>query len=333
MPAPDVSHTDGKRLRLAFMGSPDFAVPALQALIEAGHDVVCVYAQPPRPAGRGHKETPTPVHAAALDAGIEVRTPKSLKSEEEQARFAELDLECAVVAAYGLILPKAILDAPRHGCLNIHASLLPRWRGAAPIHRAILAGDTESGVTVMEMDEGLDTGGMILRETVPIEPEETGQILHDKLAALGARLIVPALDAWVSGAAQAEPQPEDGVTYAHKLTRDEAVLDFSRPAVDLERQIRAFTPWPGSFTEAPTESGPIRLKILSAEVLAIGAIGNPPGTVLDTELTIACGSDALRVTRLQRPGKGPMDTDAFLRGFPVPPGVVLGTQAPDSEPR
>jgi len=307
-------------LRVAFMGSPDFAVPALNALIEAGNEVVCVYAQPPRPAGRGQKERPTPVQAAAEAAGIEVRTPRSLRGTEEQAAFRALDLDVAVVAAYGLILPKAILEAPRLGCVNVHASLLPRWRGAAPIHRAILAGDAETGVTIMAMDEGLDTGGMISHAAIPIVDDETGESLHDKLAALGAELIGPALDGLAEGRLEPVPQPEDGITYAKKLERDEGRLDFTRPARDLERMIRAFTPWPGAFTEYQGT----RIKVLAARVVELGALTNEPGSVLDPALTIACGHDALLPTRVQRPGKGPMEVEAFLRGFPVSPGSRLG---------
>ena len=313
------------RLRLAFMGSPDFAVPSLRALIAAGHDVVCVYAQPPRPAGRGQKERPTPVQLAAQEFGIEVRTPKSLKGEDEVAAFRALDLDCAVVAAYGLILPQSILEAPRLGCVNVHASLLPRWRGAAPIQRAILAGDSETGITIMQMDKGLDTGAMLSRHTLPIDPDETAQGLHDKLAELGAEALLPTLAQLAAGTATATAQSEDGVTYAAKLERDEGVLDFSRPAVELERQIRAFTPWPGAFTEHDGT----RIKVMAADVLALGSLANEPGTVLDTELTIACGCDALRPTRVQRPGKGPMDTGDFLRGFPLTPGTILG--APKSD--
>ncbi|KZD06276.1 methionyl-tRNA formyltransferase [Oceanibaculum pacificum] len=305
------------RLRLGFMGTPDFSVPALRALIEAGHDIAAVYSQPPRPAGRGQKLTPSPVHAHAEAQGIPVRTPKSLRNEQAQADFAALNVDCAVVVAYGLILPKPILDAPRLGCVNIHASLLPRWRGAAPIQRAIQAGDTESGVTIMQMDEGLDTGPMLLRETVPITAETTGQALHDALSALGGRMIVQALDGLAQGTLAATPQPADGATYAAKLSREEATLDWSRPAVELERQIRAFDPWPGSFCQHAGE----RLKVLRAK-LAEGR--GAPGTLLDDTLTVACGQGALRLTRLQRPGKAAMEADALLRGYPLSKGARLG---------
>jgi len=308
------------KLRVAFMGSPDFAVPSLRALVAAGHEVVCVYAQPPRPAGRGQKERLTPVDETAIELDIEVRTPRSLRDPQEQARFAAFDLDVAVVAAYGLILPREILAAPRLGCVNIHASLLPRWRGAAPIQRAILSGDTETGVTIMQMDEGLDTGDMLLHRAIPITAETTGQNLHDTLSHLGADLIVPALAALADGSLVGTPQPADGVTYAKKLERDEGRLDFTRPAQELERLVRAFDPWPGAFFEHEGT----RIKVLAAEAFDIGAISNLPGTVLDPELTISCADGAFRPTRVQRPGKGPVDTDAFLRGFQIPPGTVLG---------
>lgn len=300
-------------MRIAFMGTPDFAVPSLLALAEAGHEIVAVYSQPPRPAGRGHKERPSPVQAAAEQRGWPVRTPRTLKSEEEQAAFRALSLDVAVVAAYGLILPKAILEAPLCGCLNVHASLLPRWRGAAPIQRAILAGDATSGITIMLMDEGLDTGAMMLQESLPITAETTGESLHDDLAALGARLIVKALQ---GGHGKARPQPEEGVTYADKLRREEARLDWQRDARALERQVRAFFPWPGAYFEVSGE----RIKVLAAEVTEDSG---PPGQVLDDSLTIACAEGALRPLRVQRAGKAPMETAALLRGFAIPPGTQL----------
>lgn len=312
--------SDPSRLRVAFLGSPDFAVPTLRALIDAGHEVVCAYAQPPRPAGRGKRERPTAVQAAAEAAGIPVRTPRTLRDPEEQAAFARLDLDVAVVVAYGLILPPAVLSAPRLACVNVHASLLPRWRGAAPIQRAILAGDAETGVTIMQMDAGLDTGAMLLRRAVPIGPETTAAALHDTLATLGAQLIEPTLAGLASGALTATAQPDEGVTYARKLERDEGRLDFTRPAGELERAVRAFDPWPGAFLDLEGE----RVKVLSARVLKVGALANAPGTVLDHEFTIACGEDALRPTRVQRAGKAPMATEAFLRGFPVAAGTILG---------
>jgi methionyl-tRNA formyltransferase len=296
------------------MGTPDFSVPILAALIEAGHDVVCVYSQPPRPAGRGHKEQLTPVHAFAAERGIEVRTPLNFKTAEDRQSFADLDLDMAVVAAYGLILPKAILEAPRHGCLNVHASLLPRWRGAAPIQRAILAGDAETGVTIMQMDVGLDTGDMLLKETVAITPQTTASVLHDQLAELGARMIVDAVARYPQ--LEHVRQPEDGVTYAHKLAKDEGRIDWRRPAAEIERQVRGLNPWPGVWCELNGE----RLKVLAAEP-ATG--GGAPGTMLDDALAVACGEGALRLTRVQRAGKAPMSAAELLRGFAVPKGSVL----------
>jgi methionyl-tRNA formyltransferase len=301
-------------MRLAFMGSPDFAVPALRALHAAGHDIAAVYCQPPRPAGRGQKETPCPVHRAARDLGLPVRTPARLKRDTaEHAAFAALGLDAAVVAAYGLILPRAMLDAPLRGCINIHASLLPRWRGAAPIHAAILAGDAESGVTIMRMEEGLDTGPMLLKEAVPIGPHMTVQALHDALAACGARLILRAL----AEDPPPVPQPEAGVTYAPKLTKADGRLDFTRDAAALERQLRALNPWPGTFFTFGGE----QIRVLAGRVeRGAGA----PGTLLDDAALVACGDGALRLLRLQRPGRAPLDADAFLRGFPLPRGAVLG---------
>jgi methionyl-tRNA formyltransferase len=297
------------------MGTPDFSVPILAALIDAGHEVVCVYSQPPRPAGRGHKEQLTPVHAFAAAKGIEVRTPKSLKGEAEQQAFRDLGLDMAVVAAYGLILPKAVLEAPRHGCLNVHASLLPRWRGAAPIQRAILAGDTETGVTIMQMDVGLDTGDMLLKQALPITATTTAATLHDQLAELGAHMIVDAVARYPE--LEHVKQPEDGVTYAHKLAKEEGKLDWTRPAAELEHQVRGLNPWPGVWCELGSE----RLKVLEAE-LAGGS--GAPGSALDDQLAIACGQGALRLTRVQRAGKAPMGAAELLRGFAVPKGTVLG---------
>jgi methionyl-tRNA formyltransferase len=293
------------RLRLAFFGSPSFAVPALRALHAAGHDIACVYSQPPRPAGRGHAVAQSPVHAAAVELGLPMRTPARVRKDAaEHAAFAALNLDAAVVAAYGLILPPAMLTAPRHGCLNIHASLLPRWRGAAPIQAAILAGDAESGITIMRMEEGLDTGPMLLRESVPITPHTTAATLHDALSELGARLILDALRDWPTPI----PQPEDGVTYAAKLTREDGKLDFTQPADMLDRRVRALTPWPGTFAQIGGET----LKILAASpVPGTGA----PGTILDAQFTVACGHGALRLTRVQRPGRPAVPGDAYLRGL------------------
>ena len=301
-------------MRLAFMGSPDFAVPALQALHRAGHDIAAVYCQPPRPAGRGQSLRLCPVHNAAEALGLEVRTPKRLRTDlAAHQAFAGLNLDAAVVAAYGLILPQAMLDAPRRGCLNIHASLLPRWRGAGPIQASVLAGDTETGITIMQMEVGLDTGPMLLREALPIGSADTAATLHDRLAEIGARLVLRAL----AENPLSTPQPDDGATYAPKLIREDGRLDWNRPAVQIDRQIRAFDPWPGTFSTLNGET----LKILSAVVEE--ATGSA-GTVLDSRLTIACGYGAIRPTRVQLPGRQAMDADAMLRGRPVPTGTILG---------
>jgi methionyl-tRNA formyltransferase len=311
-------------MRVIFMGSPDFSVSILTALIDAGHEIAAVYAQPPRPAGRGQKEQPCPVHAAALENNLTVLMLKSLKDDNAQAEFAAFNADVAVVAAYGLILPLAVLDAPRLGCVNVHASLLPRWRGAAPVHRAILAGDSESGVTIMQMDEGLDTGAMISHEAVPITPSTTAKDLHDQLATLGATMIVTALDDLDAGRAQ--PKPHDGVTYAKKLERSEGQLDWKTSANELERSVRAFNPWPGTWFVLPgtkkNTKETIRVKVLAASVVADNK-NKKPGTVMDDQLTIACKDGALRLKRLQREGKGAMDMADFLRGNELPAGTVL----------
>lgn len=298
-------------MKIAFMGSPEFSVPALRALVQAGHEVAAVYAQPPKPAGRGQKEQKCPVQQAAEGLGLPVRTPARLrKNDEELAFFRNLRLEAAVVAAYGLILPQDFLSAPTRGCLNIHASLLPRWRGAAPIQAAIAAGDVETGITIMQMEAGLDTGPMLRREAVPIGPRDTAAELHDRLAEVGARLIVQEL---------AEPsapvaQNEALACYAAKLSREDARLDFRRPAAELERLIRAYTPWPGALALL----GDMVIKFLAAEVVPGEGV---PGEILDENFTIACGEGALRPLRLQRAGKAAMSTAEFLRGFSLPPGA------------
>ncbi len=298
-------------MRLVFMGSPDFSVPVLEALVDAGHDIAAVYCQPPRPAGRGKKDRPGPVHARAAELGLLVRHPVSLKGADEQAAFAALNADVAVVVAYGLILPQAVLDAPKHGCLNIHASLLPRWRGAAPIHRAIMAGDAETGVCIMQMEAGLDTGPVLLREATPIGAEETTAQLHDRLSAMGARLIVQALDRLPD--LTPVPQPEDGVTYAHKINKAEAQVDWTRPAVEMDRLIRGLSPFPG----AKCDMGGEQVKLLASRVVdGLGA----PGQVLDG-LTITCGEGAVEILRAQRPGKRAMDSADFLRGFDLPERV------------
>lgn len=295
-------------MRVIFMGTPDFSVPVLEALVDAGHDIAAVYCQPPRPAGRGKKDRPTPVHARAEALGLPVRHPASLKGAEAQDAFAALDADVAVVVAYGLILPQAVLDAPRHGCLNIHASLLPRWRGAAPIHRAIMEGDAETGICIMQMEAGLDTGPVLLREATPIGPEETTGALHDRLSAMGARLVTQALDQLSSLVPMA--QPETGVTYAHKIDKAEARIDWSRPAEEVSRLIRGLAPFPGAWCMAGAE----RVKLLGAHVTeGQGA----PGTVLNGFI-IACGSGAVEITRAQRAGKSAQDQDEFLRGMQLP---------------
>lgn len=300
-------------MRIAFMGSPDFAVPALRALHAAGHEIVAVYAQPPRPAGRGQKETPCPVHRAALELGLPVRTPARVRKDAaEHAAFAALDLDVAVVAAYGLILPKPMLDAPRRGCLNIHASLLPRWRGAAPIHAALMAGDAETGITIMQMEEGLDTGPMLLRDAMPIGPRATVGEIHDALAAMGARLILRAL----AENPAAVVQPAQGVTYAAKLTKEDGRIDWAQDAALLDRRVRALNPWPGTFFTHKGE----QIRVLAAEA-AEGQ--GAPGTVLDAQATIACGQGALRLKQLQRPGRPARAAGEFLRGYALPPGIVL----------
>jgi len=293
------------------MGSPDFAVPTLDALAKAGHDIVAVYSQPPRPAGRGKDDRKTAVHQRAEQLGIEVRTPRSLRNEDEQGRFRGLDADLGVVAAYGLILPAPILEAPKAGCINVHASLLPRWRGAAPIQRAILAGDDLSGVTIMRMDEGLDTGPMLLTRELDIRGKTAGQVTEE-MAKLGADTLV----AWLEQPTSPVPQPEDGATYARKIDKAEARIDWSRDADEIERQVRAFAPAPGAWFEASGE----RLKLLSA---AVADGGGTPGEVLDNDLTIACGSGAIRPLRVQRAGRGPMTSGELLRGFAIPKGTVL----------
>src|SRR5438270_1034208 len=284
-------------MRIVFMGSPEFAVPSLNALVEAGHEIVAVYTQPPRRAGRGKAEQKTAVHQRAEDLGIEVRTPKTLRNEGEQARFRELGADLAVVAAYGLILPKPILDAPRLGCINVHASLLPRWRGAAPIQRAILAGDDTSGVTLMQMDEGLDTGPMLMRHTLDIRGKNAGQVTEE-IAKLGARICVQ----WFDNPGPAEPQPIAGATYASKIDKAETQIDWSRSAAEIERQVRAFAPAPGAWFEANGE----RIKLFEAELTDRSA---KPGEVLDDELTIACGTGAIRPLQVQRAGRAPMSPE------------------------
>ncbi len=297
------------------MGTPEFSVPVLEALVAAGHEIAAVYCQPPRPAGRGKKDRSSPVQARAEALGLTVRHPVSLRTPEAQAEFAALGAEVAVVVAYGLILPQAVLDAPLHGCLNIHASLLPRWRGAAPIHRAIMAGDAKTGICIMQMEAGLDTGPVLLRAETPIGAEETTADLHDRLAALGAAKIVEALARLPD--LRAEPQPEDGVTYAAKIDKAEARIDWTRPAVEVDRLIRGLSPFPGAWALIRGE----RVKLLASR-LADGQ--GEPGVVLDDALTVACGQGAVQVLRVQRAGRGAQEVQEFLRGWPIAAGDKLG---------
>lgn len=312
-------------MRIIFMGTPDYAVPTLKALHAAGHEIIAVYSQPPRPAGRrGLEVLPSPVHRAAEALGIPVFTPKSLKSEEEQAAFRALDADAAVVVAYGLILPKAILEAPRLGAWNGHASLLPRWRGAAPIQRAIMAGDTETGVMIMQMDEGLDTGAVALTETVDItKPMTTGE-LHDKLAEVTARLMVEAMARLEKGELPVTAQSNDGVTYAAKIAKTETRVDFSRPAQQVHDHVRGLAPSPGAWFELASGDRAERVKLLTTEVADIGNRAAAPGTVLDGELTIACGEGAVRLLSLQKAGGKPLAAGDFIRGNAVPEGTVIG---------
>lgn len=301
-------------MRIVFMGTPDFAVPTLDALADAGHEIAAVYTQPPRPGGRrGRALTPSPVHHRAAARGIAVQTPARLRAAEDQAAFAALDADVAVVAAYGLILPPPVLAAPRLGCLNVHASLLPRWRGAAPIQRAILAGDTETGVAIMQMEAGLDTGPVRLTRRTPIGDKDAGALTAE-LAAMGAQLMVRVL-ADIAAFPPA-PQPDAGVTYAAKIAKDEARLDFTPPAAAVLRQVRAFAPAPGAFFELAGE----RIKLLDAAMVAGSGAA---GTVIDDMLTIACGEGAIRPLRVQRAGRGAMDAGELLRGFPIPAGTRL----------
>ncbi len=308
-------------LNLAFLGTADFAVPTLQALGTAGHEIAAVYCQPPRRAGRGHRPQASPVQRAAEAGGWPVRSPKSLKSESEATAFQALQVDAAVVAAYGLILPPAFLSAPRLGCFNVHASLLPRWRGAAPIQRAILAGDREAGISIMKMDEGLDSGPVYRQEALPIAPDMTAAGLHDRLAALGAQLMLEILARFAAGEeVPAVPQPADGVTYAAKLEKQEGRLDWRHPASELERRVRAFTPWPGAWFEIEAET----IKVLRAEVRDDAG---EPGTILsrpeDEALIVACGDGSLALLELQRAGRRPMAAADFLRGFALAEGTRL----------
>ncbi|MEM9738538.1 MAG: methionyl-tRNA formyltransferase [Pseudomonadota bacterium] len=314
-------------LRIAFMGSPGFSVPTLDAVLAAGHEIVCVYTQPPKPAGRGKTLRPTPVHAHAEALGLPVRTPKSLKSPAAQADFAALMADATVVIAYGLILPQAILDASRIGAMNLHASTLPRWRGAAPIQRAIMAGDTLTGVDAMVMEAGLDTGPVLASEYCRIFPFDTAEDLHHRLAGLAADLAPPVLAGWADGSLVPMAQPEDGVTYASKITAADQRIDWSRPAAEIDCQIRGLSPFPGAWFEwTPSrEAEPLRIKALMSAVAPLEA-NTPqgePGHVLDDALTVACGEGAVQILRLQRPGRGTMAAADFLRGSPIAAGTRL----------
>lgn len=300
------------------MGTPAFSVPTLQALLDSHHSVIAVYTQPPRPSGRGHHVQKSPIHLLAEKHNIPVYTPKTLRSPESQEEFSALRADAAVVIAYGLILPKAILDAPQFGCINVHASLLPRWRGAAPIHRALLAGDAETGITIMKMDEGLDTGPMLSKGDLPIGPTTSATDLHDQLSKLGADLLLPALEGYIAGNLTPLIQPEEGVTYAHKLAREEGRLEWQNSADYLERQIRALNPWPGTWFE---HEG-VNLKVSSATVVEDDSTSSP-GLVLDDHLIIACGQGTLHIHKIQRPGGAPLTTEAFLRGYALPKGTLL----------
>lgn len=303
-------------LRLVVMGTTGFAVPSLERLLASGHEVLAVYTQPPRPKGRGQQVRRTPLHEAALARGLEVRTPRTLKDASEQTALAALEADLAVVGAYGLLLPKPVLTAPRLGCVNLHASLLPRWRGAAPIERAILAGDRETGVSIFQMEEGLDTGPVYAKRAVPIGPKATASELHGRLAELGAELLIEVLPGIAGGTLRPMPQPEEGVTYARKLERHEGRIDFKEPAWMIERRLRALNPAPGCWCEAQGQ----RLGLLAGEVVPGSG---PPGTVLALPLVVACGEQALAFSRVQRAGRKPMTADELQHGFALPPGTKL----------
>lgn len=303
-------------MRVIFMGTPDFSVPVLDALLTTGHEVVAIYCQPPRPAGRGKKKRPSPVQSFAEDHGLLVRHPLNFQDPEDIKSFAELDADIAVVVAYGLILPQAVLDAPKLGCLNIHASLLPRWRGAAPIHRAIMAGDKMTGVCIMQMEKGLDTGPVLLRDVIEISTTDTTAVLHDRLSDMGAKLIVRALDELLS--LTPIEQADEGMCYATKIEKAEARIDWSKPANDVDRLIRGLSPFPGAWFEVDGQ----RVKVLNSVV--VDTHGSA-GEVLDATLTVACGDGAVQLLRLQRAGKGAMDAVDFLRGVEISEGVNLGS--------
>ncbi|QLH69824.1 methionyl-tRNA formyltransferase [Rhodopseudomonas palustris] len=308
-------------LRLVFMGTPEFAVPTLLALAAHGHDIAAVYTREPKPAGRGMKLQETPVALAAHRLQAPVLTPKTLRTDEALANFRAHEADAAVVVAYGMILPQAILDAPELGCYNLHGSLLPRWRGAAPLNRAIMAGDAETGVMVMKMDAGLDTGDVAMAERIAITDAMTVTDVHDQLARLGADLMVRAMAALERGGLQLTKQSEDGVTYAAKIDKAEAKIDFAKPTRAVLRHIHGLSPFPGAWCELPIEGQPVRIKVLRC---AIADGRGEPGEVIGDHLTIACGDGAIRVSQLQRAGKQPMTAEEFLRGTPIAKGVRVG---------
>ncbi len=308
-------------MRIAFLGTPDFAVPALAALAQAGHEIAAVYSQPPAPRGRGQAMRPSPVQAFAESLGLATRTPASMRDPEEISAFAALGLDAAVVVAFGQILPAAVLDAPRLGSFNLHGSLLPRWRGAAPIQRAVMAGDRVTGVQVMRMTEGLDEGPVLLSESVRIDALETAGTLHDRLAPIGAALMARALEAVARGEATEAPQAEEGATYAKKIRPSETRINWGKPAAEVDRRIRGLSPFPGAWTLAPSERGPVRVKLLLSQV---EEAEGEPGQVLDDGLLVACGEGAVRLLRAQREGRSAQDAEAFLRGFALKRGDRLG---------
>ena len=307
-------------MRLAFLGTPEFAVGALAAVAEAGHEIVAVYTQPPRPSGRGQALRASPVQVFAQTRGWPVRTPVSMKAADEIAAFRALELDAAVVVAYGQILLREVLEAPRLGCFNLHASLLPRWRGAAPIQRALMAGDAQAGVQVMRMSEGLDEGPVLATARTSITAQDTAATLQERLAVAGAALLPPTLEAIARGQAVETPQPTEGVTYARKIKPAEARIDWSRPAAELDLHIRGLSPFPGAWFEAPSQRGPVRVKALLCQ---LSSGDGPPGETLDDELKVACGRGAVRLLRLQREGRAPQDCDSFLNGLPLPQGTRL----------
>lgn len=322
-------------LRIVFMGTPDFAVPTLSAIVAAGHSIAAVYSQPPRPAGRGLQQQKSPVHHFADEAGIPVLTPRSLRDEAAQAQFSAHYAHVAVVVAYGLILPKPVLDAPLHGCFNLHGSALPRWRGAAPIQRAIMAGDRETAASIMRMDQGLDTGPVCASTPIAISPDMTAGDLHDLMAARGAALMVETLATLERGALTCSPQPRDGVTYAGKIDKDEARIDWLRPATEVHNKVRGLAPWPGAYFEVTQGGRTERIKVLRASLMEVLAKGvapkpGPPGTLLDGDGTVACADGAIRLVEVQRAGRRPMSAAELLRGFALAPGTSVRGASPGS---